>query len=68
MARRIPGKEDFGLTGRYFEQELARLGAEVVLGARVEPMSWRRSTRWSSRPAWCRGSVPLPGAELPHVL
>ena len=50
MACRIPGKEDFALTGRYFEDELARLGVELALGRRVEPTRWRALTRWSSRP------------------
>jgi 2,4-dienoyl-CoA reductase (NADPH2) len=70
MARRIPGKEDFGLTGGYFEQELARLGATVELGARLSGASAELdgfevvvvATGVMPR------AVPLPGADLPHVL
>ena len=33
MARRIPGKEDFGRTALYFSQELERLGVSRVAGS-----------------------------------
>jgi 2,4-dienoyl-CoA reductase (NADPH2) len=35
LARRIPGKEEFGETLRYFRTRLARTGVDVVLGRRV---------------------------------
>ncbi len=35
LARRIPGKEEFAETLRYFRTRLERLGVEVVLGRRV---------------------------------
>jgi 2,4-dienoyl-CoA reductase (NADPH2) len=35
LARRIPGKEEFAETIRYFRARLARLGVEVRLGTRV---------------------------------
>jgi 2,4-dienoyl-CoA reductase (NADPH2) len=35
LARRIPGKEEFAETLRYFRTRLDRLGVEVVLGRRV---------------------------------
>lgn len=35
MARRVPGKEDFGATVRYYATELARLGVRVHLGRRL---------------------------------
>jgi 2,4-dienoyl-CoA reductase (NADPH2) len=36
MASRIPGKEDYALTGDYFASELAALGVEVSLGATIK--------------------------------
>ncbi|WP_108124883.1 NADPH-dependent 2,4-dienoyl-CoA reductase [Saccharospirillum mangrovi] len=36
LARRIPGKEEFNETLRYFRVQLQRLGVELRLGARVE--------------------------------
>ncbi len=45
MARRIPGKQDFGLTGPYFADELARLGVTLSLGARAD--------RGDARPVRC---------------
>ena len=35
LARRIPGKEEFAETLRYFRTQLERLGVEVMLGRRV---------------------------------
>ena len=37
LARRIPGKEEFAETLRYFRTRLARLGVSVVLSRRVGP-------------------------------
>jgi 2,4-dienoyl-CoA reductase (NADPH2) len=70
MACRIPGKEDFAQTAAYFEQELARLGAAVELGARVSGGS--SELNGFDAVVVATGvvprRVPLPGAELPHVL
>jgi 2,4-dienoyl-CoA reductase (NADPH2) len=68
MARRIPGKEDFGQTGAYFAQELARLGAAVELGARVAGSDLGRFDAIVVATGVVPRRVPLPGAELPHVL
>ncbi|WP_442969304.1 FAD-dependent oxidoreductase [Pseudomonas sp. TUM22785] len=37
LARRIPGKEEFDETLRYFRVRLQRLGVELVLGRRIAP-------------------------------
>jgi len=36
LARRVPGKEDFGRTIEYFAGELRRLGVEIRLGQRID--------------------------------
>ncbi|MDY1046403.1 NADPH-dependent 2,4-dienoyl-CoA reductase [Pseudomonas coleopterorum] len=36
VAKRIPGKEEFNETLRYFDRRLTRLGVDVRLGARVD--------------------------------
>lgn len=36
LARRIPGKEEFGETLRYFERRLAKAGVELRLGQQVD--------------------------------
>ena len=68
MARRIPGKEDFGQTGAYFAQELARLGAAVEVGVRVGGSGLERFDAVVVATGVVPRSVALPGAELPHVL
>ena len=68
MARRIPGKEDFGQTGAYFAQELARLGAAIELGVRVDGSDLERFDAVVVATGVVPRSVALPGAELPHVL
>ncbi len=69
MARRIPGKGDFGQTAFYFGEELRRLGVSVSLGAAVASVEALDgfaavvvATGVTPRP------LALPGAELPHVL
>jgi 2,4-dienoyl-CoA reductase (NADPH2) len=68
MASRIPGKEDFERTIEYFEDELPRLGAAVVLGT---PVADAGQLQEFDAVVVATGVVPrrleLPGAELPHV-
>ena len=68
MAHRIPGKGDFALTGRYFEDELARLGVELALGRWVEPDALASFDAVVVASGVVPRRVPLDGADLPHVL
>ncbi len=68
MAHRIPGKEDFALTGRYFEDELARLGVELELGRRVDADELASYDAVVVATGVTPRRVPIDGAELPHVL
>jgi 2,4-dienoyl-CoA reductase (NADPH2) len=68
MACRIPGKEDFGQTGSYFEDELARLGVDLVLGARVDVDALVGFDAVVVATGVVPRRVPLEGASLAHVL
>ncbi len=69
MARRIPGKRDFGETIRYFTNELRRLGVGVHFNRRVADGS---ALRAFDAVVLATGVVPRParlaGSELPHVI
>lgn len=69
MARRIPGKGDFGETIRYYTNELARLGAVVHLNRRVNDAG---ALRGFDAVVLATGVLPRPaaigGGELPHVI
>jgi 2,4-dienoyl-CoA reductase (NADPH2) len=69
MARRIPGKRDFGETIRYFENELARLGVCVRLDCVIADAT---ALRGFDGIVLATGVVPraaaIPGADLPHVV
>ncbi len=71
MARRIPGKHDFGETIRYFTNELARLGVIVRLNHRIAAGD-RSSLRAFDGIVLATGVVPrrvaLAGADLPNVV
>jgi 2,4-dienoyl-CoA reductase (NADPH2) len=71
MARRIPGKHDFGETIRYFTSELARLGAIVHLGNRLRADAIGILRAFDGI-VIATGVVPRPirieGAALPHVV
>ncbi|HEX3458216.1 MAG TPA: FAD-dependent oxidoreductase, partial [Candidatus Baltobacteraceae bacterium] len=69
MARRIPGKGDFGETIRFFNNELARLRVDVRLNHRVEDGAVLHGFDGVVLAA---GVVPrrveLAGHDLPHVV
>lgn len=69
MARRIPGKRDFGETIRYFTNELARLHVAVRLNCELVDVA---ALRGFDGIVLATGVVPrkaaLAGSELPHVV
>jgi 2,4-dienoyl-CoA reductase (NADPH2) len=69
MASRIPGKEDYGVTGEYFASELAELGVEVMLRTAVRDAP---ALADYDGVVVATGVVPreidLPGAQLDHVV
>ncbi len=69
MARRIPGKRDFGETIRYFANELPRLGVTVRLNRRVAGAA---ELRGFDAIVLAAGVVPrdarLTGGDLPNVI
>jgi 2,4-dienoyl-CoA reductase (NADPH2) len=69
MARRIPGKQDFGQTGPYFTDELDRLGVTVSLGT---PVAFAAALDRFDAVVVATGvrprSIALPGVQFPHVL
>ncbi len=69
MARRIPGKRDFGETIRYFTNELARLGVVLRLSCAVTDAGMLRAFDGIVLAA---GVLPrrveIAGSELPHVV
>jgi 2,4-dienoyl-CoA reductase (NADPH2) len=68
MACRIPGKWEFCLTGRYFADELARLGVELALGRRVVADELASYDAVVVATGVVPRNLPLDGADLPHVL
>jgi 2,4-dienoyl-CoA reductase (NADPH2) len=68
LARQIPGKEDFGLTGGYFADELSRLGVAVSLGVRADVEAIDGFDAVVVAAGVTPRQVTLEGVELPHVL
>ena len=71
LARRVPGKEMFDGTIRYFVAELERLGVDVRLGRRLGDGDAGELADFDGvvlatgvRPR----ELDLPGADLPHVV
>jgi 2,4-dienoyl-CoA reductase (NADPH2) len=69
LAGTVPGKADFLQTVRYFENELARLGVEVRLGASIDDAAQLPGFDYV---VLCTGVRPrrvaVPGADSPRVL
>ncbi len=69
MARRVPGKHDFGETIRYFTNELPRLGVIVRLRERVTDAAMLRSFNGIVLATGVVPRIPaLRGSDLPHVI
>lgn len=68
LACRVPGKEDFGETIRYFESELPRLGVRIHVSRRVSAADLTGYEHVIVAAGVEPRAVELPGAELPHVL
>jgi 2,4-dienoyl-CoA reductase (NADPH2) len=72
LARRVPGKFEFGETLRYYRVELARLGVRVELGAAPSADDLAGGFDRVVCATGVRPRVPspeeLPGVDLPHVL
>ena len=70
MAKRIPGKEEFSETLRYFAQRIDATGVQLRLGARVaaqELVDWRPDAVLLATGVTPR-SPKIPGADGPNVL
>ena len=69
LAMAVPGKEEFAETLRYYRRRLEVLGVDVRLAHRGHrrPTS-RRTTRWSSPPASCRGCRTSPASTTRSVV
>jgi 2,4-dienoyl-CoA reductase (NADPH2) len=71
MARRVPGKRDFGETIRYFTTELARLGVSVHLHKRIGEAE-AQFLRGFDGIVLATGVLPrrvaIAGSDLPHVV
>lgn len=69
MARRIPGKADFGETIRYFSNELARLGVTTRVGTPVRDAQALRGFDGVVLATGVRPrQVAMAGSDLPHVV
>jgi 2,4-dienoyl-CoA reductase (NADPH2) len=54
VAKRIPGKEEFHETLRYFRHGWPKPASQLRLGTRSAPPTWPASTKWCWPPASCR--------------
>ncbi|HEY1254853.1 MAG TPA: FAD-dependent oxidoreductase, partial [Terracidiphilus sp.] len=71
MAARIPGKEEFGETIRYYSAAVRRAGVQVLLGRRFDEIEavaqdWDHVVlAQGSTPRW---PTEFPGLDLPYVI
>lgn len=68
LAGRVPGKEDFLETIRYFEHRLAELGVRVLTNQPAAAAGLAGYAHVVVATGVLPRRVPLPGAGLPHVL
>ena len=67
LAKRIPGKEEFAETIRYFAARLAKLGVEQKLGSRVESADLRHFHHVIVATGIVPRVPPIPGIDHPKV-
>ncbi len=67
MARRIPGKQEFDETIRYFEGRLAQTGVNVRLGTRVDTEALRGFDAVVVATGVSPRKLGIPGADHPKV-
>ncbi len=68
FARRIPGKEEFAETLRYYREMLARLGVEVRLGTAADVESLRAFDAVILASGVRPRTLELPGGDHPSVI
>ncbi|HEX7770727.1 MAG TPA: NADPH-dependent 2,4-dienoyl-CoA reductase, partial [Dokdonella sp.] len=68
MAKRIPGKEEFAETLRYYARRIAELGIDLRLGTRATPVLLQGFDDVVLATGVTPRDVRIPGAERPEVL
>ena len=66
LARRIPGKEEFAETLRYFRVRFAKLGVKVRLNSAPTPPTCAALTKSSWPPASCRACRRFQASSIPR--
>ncbi|HEU4664571.1 MAG TPA: NADPH-dependent 2,4-dienoyl-CoA reductase, partial [Dokdonella sp.] len=68
MAKRIPGKEEFHETLRYFARRIERTGVELRLGTRATPERLRGFDDVVLATGVMPRTIAIPGGDRPNVL
>jgi 2,4-dienoyl-CoA reductase (NADPH2) len=68
MAKRIPGKEEFHETLRYFRRRIESTGVQLLLNRRVDADDLRSFDEVILATGVMPRDPQIPGQELPHVL